>query len=128
MTTEGVLIFGASGNVGLAAVFGALRSGRRAIAVVRSQRSADALRATVARDSAGSDHGGRLEVLDADLSTVQGYLNVVAQAAASEGAKGAAGGDGGKGFQHVWSSSKISQCHTAGQVPLDSVVGMSRVC
>lgn len=125
MTTEGVLIFGASGNVGLAAVFGALRSGRRAIAVARSQRSADALRATVARDSAGSEHGGRLEVLVADLSTVQGYLTVVAEAAASEGAKG---GGGGKGFQHVWSSSKIFRCHTAGQVLLDSVVGMSRVC
>jgi len=116
MITEGVLIFGASGNVGLAAVFGVLRSRRRAIAVVRSEKSADTLRATVAQNSAGDEHGDRLEVLVADLSTVQGYSTVVTKAAESEGEEGAGGG---KGFQHVWTSSKLFRISSRREELLD---------
>ncbi|KXJ87499.1 hypothetical protein Micbo1qcDRAFT_197818 [Microdochium bolleyi] len=96
MSTEAVLIFGASGNIGVAAVIAALRSGRHAIAVVRSENSADSLRTTAA-GLISRDKLDRLTVLVADLSTVQGYKDVVARAIQS-------GGKGSHGFQHVWSS------------------------
>lgn len=40
---ETVLVVGATGNIGVAAVKGALQSGRRVLAIVRSQASADKL-------------------------------------------------------------------------------------
>ena len=43
MSTETVLVIGATGNIGVSAVFAALRSGRKVLAVVRNQASAEKL-------------------------------------------------------------------------------------
>ncbi|KAJ1323880.1 SDR family NAD(P)-dependent oxidoreductase [Microdochium nivale] len=96
MSTEGVLIFGASGNIGVAAVIAALRSGRRAIAVVRSDKSAESLRTSVA-SGVSLEKQDQLKTLVADLSTVEGFKNVVARAIQADDEQG-------RGFQHVWAS------------------------
>jgi NAD(P)-dependent dehydrogenase (short-subunit alcohol dehydrogenase family) len=42
-TNETVLIVGATGNIGVSAVIGALRAGKKVLAIVRNQSSADKL-------------------------------------------------------------------------------------
>lgn len=85
-----MLVAGATGNIGVAAIQGALRSGRNVLAVVRNQDSAKKL----------SEHVGegqeRITIVEADVISDQGVQDVVDQVRA--GALPA--------FQHVYASGK----------------------
>ncbi|KAM0249689.1 hypothetical protein ACHAQJ_008950 [Trichoderma viride] len=69
---ECVLIVGATGNIGVAAVKGALRSGRQVLAIVRNQASADKLYKHI-----GSSEG--IKVVEADVTSDTGVKSVVDQ-------------------------------------------------
>lgn len=68
--TEHVLVIGASGNIGVSAIKGALRSGRQILAIVRNQASADKLYKHV-----GSSEG--ITVVEADVTSGTGVKSVV---------------------------------------------------
>lgn len=74
---ERVLVVGATGNIGVAAVKGALRSGRHVLALVRSQASADKLYKHV-----GSSEG--ITVVEADVTSDTGVQGVVDQVRAGK--------------------------------------------
>ncbi|TGO66516.1 hypothetical protein BELL_0951g00050 [Botrytis elliptica] len=84
---ENVLIIGATGNIGVAAVLGALQSKRHVLAIVRNQASADKLFKHV-----GTKNG--ITTVEADIMSEGGVQTVVDQFRA------------GKlpGFQHVYSA------------------------
>lgn len=84
---ETVLVVGSTGNIGTAAVIGALRSGRNVLAIVRNQNSADKLVKSV-----GKADG--ITFAYADVASTTGIKSVVEQVRA------------GKlpAFQHVWST------------------------
>ncbi|CCF39577.1 hypothetical protein CH063_00034 [Colletotrichum higginsianum] len=83
-----VLVIGATGNVGIAAILGALRAGLNVLAVVRNQDSAKKIKEHV---SEGHD---KITVVEADVISDQGVQGVVDKVRA--GALPA--------FQHVFSS------------------------
>ncbi|RFU76454.1 nadp-binding [Trichoderma arundinaceum] len=74
---ERVLVVGASGNIGVSAVKGALRSGRQVLAIVRNQASADKLYKHV-----GSSEG--IDVVEADVTSDTGVKSVVDQVKAGK--------------------------------------------
>ncbi|TGO26577.1 hypothetical protein BPAE_0057g00530 [Botrytis paeoniae] len=84
---ENVLVIGATGNIGVAAVLGALQSKRHVLAIVRNQASADKLFKHV-----GIKNG--ITTVEADIMSEGGVQTVVDQVRA------------GKlpGFQHVYSA------------------------
>ncbi|KAL0939885.1 uncharacterized protein CTRU02_206495 [Colletotrichum truncatum] len=85
--TETVLVFGASGNIGVAAIIGARRANRHVIAVVRNQAGAEKMFRHV-----GSREG--ITVVEADVTSEESVHDIVDQVRA------------GKlpAFQHVWAS------------------------
>lgn len=74
---ERVLVIGATGNIGVSAVKGALRSGRQVLAIVRNQASADKLYKHV-----GSSEG--IVVVEADVTSDKGVKSVVDQVKAGK--------------------------------------------
>lgn len=90
MSTETVLVVGASGNIGASAVTAALRSGRKVLAVVRNHDSAEKLIKHV-----GSSQG--ITFVDADVMKDTGVQGVVDQV--REGTLPA--------FQHVYSCGSL---------------------
>ena len=89
---ETVLIVGASGNVGVAATIASLRTGRKVIAVVRNQNSAEKLFKQV-----GSKDG--ITIVEADVLSETGVQDVVDQVKAGKLPD----------FQHVYSAGEW--CH-----------------
>lgn len=87
---ERVLVIGATGNIGVSAVKGALRSGRQVLAIVRNQASADKLYKHV-----GTSEG--ITVVEADVTSDTGVKSVVDQVKA------------GKlpAFQHVYTCGQL---------------------
>lgn len=83
---ETVLVVGSTGNIGVSAVFGALRSGRKVLAVVRNQASADKL----IRAIGSSDN---ITFVEADIASETGIKGVVDRVRAGEL----------PAFQHVYS-------------------------
>lgn len=77
MVLERVLVIGATGNIGVAAVKGALRSGRQVLAIVRNQASADKLYKHV-----GSKEG--IQVVEASVTSDTGVKSVVDQVKAGK--------------------------------------------
>jgi NAD(P)-dependent dehydrogenase (short-subunit alcohol dehydrogenase family) len=69
-TKETVLIVGATGNIGVAASIGALRSGRNVLAVVRNQASAEKLLRHV-----GTREG--ITVVEADVTSYASMHSLV---------------------------------------------------
>lgn len=67
---ETVLVVGATGNIGVAAVIGALHSGLQVLAVVRNQDSANKLFQHVGKRE-------RLSVVEADILSQNGVQGVV---------------------------------------------------
>ncbi|KAI4603507.1 hypothetical protein KJ359_003319 [Pestalotiopsis sp. 9143b] len=87
---ETVLVVGATGNIGTAAVIGALRSGRDVLAVVRGAASADKLLRNV-----GSYKGrGSVTTVEADVLSEDGVQGVVDRVKRGEL----------PAFQHVYST------------------------
>ncbi|GKT66852.1 short-chain dehydrogenase [Colletotrichum tofieldiae] len=86
--TETVLVIGATGNIGIAAILGALRSGRNVLAVVRNQDSAKKLFEHL--------HEGQdsITVVEADVISDHGVQGVVEKVRAGSL----------PAFQHVFSS------------------------
>lgn len=83
---ETVLVVGSTGNIGTSAVIGALRSGRKVLAIVRSQASAEKLVKTVgSRDN--------ITFVEADITSGTGVKGVVDRVKAGELPS----------FQHVYS-------------------------
>ncbi|KAF3074329.1 hypothetical protein CFAM422_003351 [Trichoderma lentiforme] len=74
---EHVLVIGATGNIGVAAVKGALNSGRQVLAIVRNQASAEKLFKHV-----GSSEG--IQVIEADVTSDTGIKSVVDQVKAGK--------------------------------------------
>ncbi|KAM6477031.1 hypothetical protein HDV62DRAFT_374043 [Trichoderma sp. SZMC 28011] len=74
---EHVLVIGATGNIGVAAVKGALKSGREVLAIVRNQASAEKLYKHV-----GSTKG--IQVIEADVTSDTGIKSVVDQVKAGK--------------------------------------------
>ncbi|KAI6778632.1 nad(p)-binding protein [Emericellopsis cladophorae] len=70
MAAQTVLVVGATGNIGVAAVKGALQAGRNVLAVVRNQNSADKLIKHV-----GTSKG--ITFVEADVASDSGIANVV---------------------------------------------------
>lgn len=87
MATQTVLIVGATGNIGVAAVKGALQAGRNVLAIVRNQNSADKLTKHV-----GNTEG--ITFVEADIGSDSGVKDVVTKV--RQGKLPA--------FQHVYSS------------------------
>ncbi|KAL2213153.1 NAD(P)-binding protein [Sarocladium strictum] len=85
--TETVLVVGATGNIGVSAVKGALSAGRKVLAIVRSQSSADKLVKHI-----GSSEG--ITFAEADVTKEDGVKSVVDRVRAGEL----------PAFQHVWCS------------------------
>ncbi|TKW54692.1 hypothetical protein CTA1_5614 [Colletotrichum tanaceti] len=85
--TETVLVFGASGNVGVAAIIGALSANRHVIAVVRNQSSAEKVFKQVGRREG-------ITVVEADITSEDSVRSIIDQVR------------GGilPSFQHVWAS------------------------
>jgi NAD(P)-dependent dehydrogenase (short-subunit alcohol dehydrogenase family) len=77
MVAERVLVVGATGNIGISAVIGALRSGRQVLAIVRNQASADKLYKHV-----GSKEG--IQVVEASVTSDTGVKSVVDQVKAGK--------------------------------------------
>ncbi|EHK46040.1 uncharacterized protein TrAtP1_013132 [Trichoderma atroviride] len=75
--TERVLVIGATGNIGVAAVKGALHSGRQVLAIVRNQASANKL-----YKHAGTSEG--ITVVEADVTSDTGVKSVVDQVKAGK--------------------------------------------
>ena len=88
---ETVLIIGASGNVGVAAAIAALKTGRKVLAVVRSQASADKLFKQV-----GTKEG--ITIVEADVLSEDALNGVVDQVRAGKLPE----------FQHVYAAGKCS--------------------
>ncbi|KEY63847.1 hypothetical protein S7711_11495 [Stachybotrys chartarum IBT 7711] len=86
--TETVLVVGATGNIGIAAIHGALHSGRNVLAIVRNENSAKKLSEHL------SDGLDRVTVVEADVVSDTGVQGVVDKVRA--GALPA--------FQHVFAS------------------------
>ena len=86
---ETVLIIGATGNIGAAAVLGALRSKRNVLAIVRNQASANKLFQHI-----GTKDG--ITTVEADIMSDQGVQTVVDQVRAGKLPP----------FQHVYSAGK----------------------
>jgi len=102
VSSETVLVVGATGNIGVSAVIGSLRSGRGVLAIVRNQASAEKLFKHV-----GSKDG--ITTVEADVTSETGVQSVVDQVKA------------GKlpAFQHVYSTSMcrllpLHSVHVAG--------------
>ncbi|KAK0757993.1 hypothetical protein N5P37_009289 [Trichoderma harzianum] len=74
---EHVLVIGATGNIGVAAVKAALNSGRQVLAIVRNQASAEKLYKHV-----GSSEG--IQVIEADVTSDTGVKSVVDQVKAGK--------------------------------------------
>ncbi|KAL6812160.1 hypothetical protein J3E69DRAFT_167752 [Trichoderma sp. SZMC 28015] len=74
---ERVLVIGGTGNIGVAAVKGALNSGRQVLAIVRNQASAAKLFKHV-----GSSEG--IQVIEADVTSDTGVKSVVDQVKAGK--------------------------------------------
>ncbi|KAL6831795.1 hypothetical protein V8C40DRAFT_159731 [Trichoderma camerunense] len=74
---EHVLVIGATGNIGVAAVKGALNSGRQVLAIVRNQTSAEKLYKHV-----GSSEG--IQVIETDVTSDTGIKSVVDQVKAGK--------------------------------------------
>ncbi|WQF83998.1 Putative short-chain dehydrogenase/reductase SDR, NAD(P)-binding domain superfamily [Colletotrichum destructivum] len=85
--TETVLIFGASGNMGVSAVIAALRSGRQVIAVVRNKANAEKI-----YKYAGTREG--ITVAEADPTSEDSLRALIDQVRAGKLPS----------FQHVWAS------------------------
>jgi NAD(P)-dependent dehydrogenase (short-subunit alcohol dehydrogenase family) len=90
---ETVLVIGATGNIGVSAVKGALNSGRNVLAIVRNQASADKLVRHI-----GSDQG--VTFVEASVAADDGVQGVVDRVRAGEL----------PGFQHVYSCGKEGPC------------------
>ena len=71
--TETVLIIGATGNIGIAAILGALGSDRNVLAVVRDQHS---MKKVLEHVPTGHD---RITIVEADAVSDQGVQNIVDQ-------------------------------------------------
>lgn len=69
---ETVLVVGATGNIGVAAIIGALRSDRNVLAIVRDQHSAK----KVFEHVLSTDHV-RIKTVEADAVSEQGVQSVV---------------------------------------------------
>ncbi|EFQ26197.1 hypothetical protein CGRA01v4_05258 [Colletotrichum graminicola] len=84
---ETVLVFGASGNVGVAAIIGALSSNRKVLAIVRNQASAEKIFRYVGnRDN--------ITIVEADITSEDSVRGVIQRVR-----------DGDlPSFQHVWAS------------------------
>ena len=87
---ETVLIIGGSGHVGVAATSAALRTGRKVLAIVRSQESAEKLFKHV-----GTKEG--ITIVEADLLAEDGVKGVVDQVRAGKLPE----------FQHVYSAGEF---------------------
>lgn len=87
--TDTVLVVGATGNIGVSAIKGALSAGRQILAIVRNQNSADKLIRHI-----GSSDG--ITFAEADVTSENGVKSVVDRVRAGEL----------PAFQHVWSSGK----------------------
>ncbi|KAL7900507.1 hypothetical protein HDV63DRAFT_284080 [Trichoderma sp. SZMC 28014] len=74
---ERVLVIGATGNIGVSAVKGALQSGRQVLAIVRNQASANKL-----YKHAGTSEG--ITVVEADVTSDTGVKSVVDQVKAGK--------------------------------------------
>lgn len=74
---EHVLVIGATGNIGVAAIKGALNSGRQVLAIVRNQASAEKLYKHI-----GSSEG--IQVIEADVTSDTGVKSVVDQVKAGK--------------------------------------------
>ncbi|KAM0815696.1 putative short-chain dehydrogenases/reductase [Seiridium cardinale] len=74
---ERVLVVGATGNIGVAAIIGALRSKRQVLAIVRNQASADKLLKHV-----GTSEG--IKIVEADVTSDTGVKRVVEQVKAGK--------------------------------------------
>lgn len=90
--TETVLVFGASGNMGIAAIIGALNAKHNVIAIVRNEASAEKIFKYV-----GTREG--ITTVEADTTSEDSIKGVVDQV--REGKLPA--------FQHVWASRKFHQ-------------------
>ena len=90
--SETVLVVGATGNIGVAAVKGALNSGRAVLAIVRTQSSADKLIKHVGTSE-------RITFVEADITSDTGVKGVVDKVRA------------GKlpAFQHVYSCGEFEK-------------------
>lgn len=86
---ENVLVIGATGNIGVAAVLGALQSKRHVLAIVRNQASAEKLFKHV-----GTRNG--ITTVEADIMSEGGVQTVVDQVRAGKLPS----------FQHVYSAGK----------------------
>ncbi|KAJ0162903.1 hypothetical protein CTA2_3844 [Colletotrichum tanaceti] len=86
--TETVLVFGASGNMGISAVIAALRSGRQVLAVVRNKANGEKI-----HKYAGTREG--ITVAEADPTSEGSLRALVDQVRAGKLPS----------FQHVWASS-----------------------
>ncbi|KAM0521962.1 hypothetical protein ACHAPE_002528 [Trichoderma viride] len=75
--TERELVIGATGNIGVSAVKGALHSGRQVLAIVRNQASANKL-----YKHAGTSEG--ITVVEADVTSETGVKSVVDQVKAGK--------------------------------------------
>lgn len=89
---ETVLVVGATGNIGVAAIHGALRTKRNVLAIVRNQDSASKLFKHV-----GTKDG--ITTVEADVTSETGVQGVVDQVKAGKLPT----------FQHVYSCGKPSQ-------------------
>jgi NAD(P)-dependent dehydrogenase (short-subunit alcohol dehydrogenase family) len=78
---ETVLVVGATGNIGVSAVVAALRSGRKILAVVRNQASADKLVKHVGKELANK---GGITFVEADVLSDSGVRGVVDQVRAGK--------------------------------------------
>lgn len=90
---ETVLVVGASGNIGVSAIIGALRSHRNVLAVVRNRAGKDKI----------FQHAGTQEeitVVEADVTSPDGVQKVVDKVRAGEL----------PAFQHVYSAGSCSIC------------------
>ena len=90
---ETVLIVGSSGNVGVSAVIGALRSGRNVLAIVRNRASADKLLKHV-----GDIGKKEITIAEADVTSEDGVQKVVDQVRLRKL----------PAFQHVYSTGLLS--------------------
>lgn len=89
--TETVLVFGASGNVGVAAIIGALSANRHVIAVVRNQSSAEKMFKQVGRRES-------ITIVEADITSEDSVKSIVDQVR-----RGIL-----PSFQHVWASRRCT--------------------
>lgn len=91
---ETVLVVGATGHIGVAAVIGALRSGRRVLAIVRNQTSAERLFKYAGKDG--------ITTVEADISKDDGVEGVVERVKKGEL----------PAFQHVYVCRECSNIRT----------------